>query len=381
MARMIYADNAATTQLDNDALAAMLPFLQGEYANASEPYSFARTTKSAISEARAVIASCINAEPEEIFFTSGGTESDNWAIKGTMLEHGDCRALITSQIEHHAILHSAEAIERLGYPVAYLPVDYYGTVLPEFLSSLISTSTKLVSVMFSNNEVGTIQPIKALAEIAHAHGALFHTDAVQAVGHVSIDVKELGVDMLSASAHKFNGPKGIGFLYIKKGTPIHPFNDGGAQENGMRAGTENVASIVGMATALKKNCSEIDQTSAALYKLEERLLSRLESAGVDFRRNGANNHAPGNISLSFKNASGEALLHRLDLKKICVSTGSACDSKNTQISHVLRAMQLPDEYARGTIRVSLGRNSTHDDINEIAEALISIVNNIRSKKS
>lgn len=168
---------------------------------------------------------------------------------------------------------------------------------------------------------------------------------------------------------------------IKKGTPIHPFNDGGAQENGMRAGTENVASIVGMATALKKNCSEIDQTSAALYKLEERLLSRLESAGVDFRRNGANNHAPGNISLSFKNASGEALLHRLDLKKICVSTGSACDSKNTQISHVLRAMQLPDEYARGTIRVSLGRNSTHDDINEIAEALISIVNNIRSKKS
>lgn len=379
MARMIYADNAATTQLDSDALAAMLPFLQGEYANASEPYSFARTTKSALAEARAVIASCINAEPEEIFFTSGGTESDNWALKGTMLERGCCRALITSQIEHHAVLHSAEAIERLGYPVAYLPVDNNGTVLPDFLSSLISTSTKLVSVMLSNNEVGTIQPIKDLAEIAHEHGALFHTDAVQAVGHVSLDVKELGVDMLSASAHKFNGPKGIGFLYIKKGTPIRPFNDGGAQENGMRAGTENVASIVGMATALKKSCDEIEVVSSLLKKMEDALLSKLVREGIDFCRNGGVNHTPGNISLSFKNAGGETLLHRLDLKKICVSTGSACDSKNTQISHVLRAMQLPEEYARGTIRISLGKNNTLEDANDIAEAIISILSSICPK--
>lgn len=376
---MIYADNAATTPLDADAFAAMLPYLQSEYANASEPYSFARTAKAALRASRETIAACINADPEEIFFTSGGTESDNWALKGTMLVYGDHRALITSQIEHHAVLHSAEAIERMGYPVAYLPVDRKAVVSPETLSGIISDSTKLVSVMLSNNEVGTIQPIKELAAIAHKHGALFHTDAVQALGHIPVDVKELGIDMLSASAHKFNGPKGIGFLYIKKGTPILPFNDGGAQESGRRAGTENVAAIVGMAAALKKSCAEIETYSSLMGNLESTLLTKLDEAGIDYRRNGGQAHVPGNISLSFNGVSGETLLHRLDLKHICVSTGSACDSKNTQISHVLLAMQLPEDYALGTIRVSFGKNNTLEDACEIANAIVSIMASISKR--
>ena len=370
---MIYADNAATTRLAPEALDAMMPYLQDKYGNASQPYSFSRTAKKALKQARETIAACINAEPEEIYFTSGGTESDNWAIKGTMFVYGDQRALVTSQIEHHAILNSAAAVERMGYPVAYLPVDSTGTILPEVLSSFITEQTKLVSVMFSNNEVGTIEPIKELAKIAHKNGALFHTDAVQAVGHVGINVKALDIDLLSASAHKFNGPKGIGFLYIKSGTQLNPFNDGGAQEFGQRAGTENVAAIVGMAEALKKNCAEIAQNSAYLYELEQALISKLRAANLDFIRNGAQDHIPGKISLSFRNSSGEMLLHRLDLKGICVSTGSACDSKNTQISHVLQAMNVPKDYAEGTIRISLSKQNTLEEINTIATALTNIL--------
>ena len=226
---MIYADNAATTKLDKDALEAMIPWLQDEYGNASQPYSFSRKPKKARAEARALIASCIGAQPEEIFFTSGGTESDNWAIKG-LLQYGDFRDTITSQIEHHAILQACQAIERLGYPVTYLPVNQQGGVTSEALSRIITDNTKLVSVMMANNEIGTVEPIEELASIAHAHGALIHTDAVQAVGHIPIDVNALGVDLLSASAHKFNGPKGIGFLYIRSCTSIHPYADGGAEE-------------------------------------------------------------------------------------------------------------------------------------------------------
>ncbi len=370
---MIYADNAATTQLDTNVLVAMMPYLQTEYGNASEPYSFSRSAKEALKEARATIAACINAEPEEIFFTSGGTESDNWALKGTMFEYGDNRALITSQIEHHAILHSAAAIERMGFPVIYLPVDSTGTVTPEIFSSYITSTTKLVSVMLANNEIGTIQPIQQLAAIAHDYGALFHTDAVQAVGHIPLNVKELGVDMLSASAHKFNGPKGIGFLYIKQGTSLYPYVDGGAQEFGMRAGTENIASIVGMAAALKNNCDDILAFIQKITKLEKALLDKLSETGLDFCRNGSSNRVPGNVSLSFKGTEGEILFHRLDLQKICVSTGSACDSKNTQISHVLQAIHLPEEYARGTIRVSFGKYNTVEDAISIANAITSIL--------
>ena len=370
---MIYADNAATTKLYIGAFEAMKPFLLEQYANASQPYSFSRAAKKALKQARETIAACINAESEEIFFTSGGSESDNWALEGIMYEFGDQRALVTSQIEHHAILRTAAAIEKMGYPVAYLPATKDGIITPEALKAIISSNTKLVSIMLANNEIGSIQPIKQLASIAHQHGALFHTDAVQAVGHLRIDVKELGVDMLSASAHKFNGPKGVGFLYIKKGTPIHSFVNGGGQESGYRAGTENIASIVGMATALRVNCELLDSSEKQLRQLEKKLISTLTAAKLNFIRNGSNDHLPGNMSLSFYNASGEMLLHRLDLKGICVSTGSACDSKNTQISHVLRAIGLPEDYAMGTIRVSLGKDNTESEVTQIADALIAIL--------
>ena len=374
MKQFIYADNAATTKLDIDAFEAMKPFLLDEYGNASQPYSFARKPKRALKEARATIAQCINAEPEEIFFTSGGTESDNWAIKGIAFATSDKRAIITSHIEHHAVLRACEDIEKLGYPVAYLPVTEEGVVTTEALNSVITPNTCLVSIMFANNEIGTIEPIKELCEIAHRNGALFHTDAVQAVGHVQIDVKGLGVDMLSASAHKFNGPKGIGFLYVKKGTPICSYASGGAQEFGMRAGTENIASIVGMAVALKKNCDHLADNIRHIENIESSLMEKLSSSGLDFVRNGDQYHIPGNISLSFKNANGEALLHRLDLKGICVSTGAACDNIDTQTSHVLNAIGLKQEYAQGTIRVSLGINNNNTETDVIVSALCSVLN-------
>ena len=374
MKNTIYADNAATTKLDNDAFEAMKPYFTAEYGNASQVYSFSRLPKKAIQHARDTIASCINAEPDEIFFTSCGTESDNWALKSTMVVPNDFRTLITSQVEHHAILHSAATIEKLGYPVKYLPVDESCVVQPVFLdNSLKNANTKLVSVMLANNEVGTVQPVETLAKITHEHNALFHTDAVQAVGHLAIDVKKLGVDMLSSSAHKFNGPKGIGFLYIKRGVCLSSFMDGGAQEFGRRAGTENVASIVGMAVALDKNCKKIRDHSEYLLSLERILLGELHKGKLDFIRNGAINHIPGNVSLSFKDSDGEMLLHRLDLKGICVSTGSACNSKETQISHVLQAMRVPVNYARGTIRISLGKDNTQEEVETIATELKKIL--------
>ena len=366
---MIYADNAATTKLDIDAFEAMKPYLLDEYGNASQPYSFVRTTKRALKQARTVIAQCINAAPEEIYFTSGGTESDNWVIKGVAFAETEKRTIITSQIEHHAILRACESIEKLGYPITYLPANREGVVTTESLESVITSATSLVSIMFANNEIGTIQPIKKLCEIAHENGALFHTDAVQAVGHIKIDVKELGVDFLSASAHKFNGPKGIGFLYIKKGSKIAPLLNGGAQEFQMRAGTENVASIVGMAVALEKNCKNLQKNQEHLRILEKKFIDELNIQGIHFVRNGANERIPGNINLSFKNADGEALLHLLDLRGIAVSTGSACDSVHTQISHVLKAIALDESFAKGTIRISLGVNNNIEEIPLMVDAI------------
>lgn len=373
MKRFIYADNAATTQLDMDAFEAMKPYLLGEYGNASQPYSFARTAKKALKNSRETIAQCIGAEPEEIFFTSGGTESNNWAIKGTAFSVSTKHAFMTSVIEHHAILRPCADIESMGYPVSYLPVDCTGTVDVRTLSEYINSDTRLVSIMTANNEIGSIQDISALAAIAHSCGAIFHTDAVQAVGHIEIDVNLLGVDMLSASAHKFNGPKGIGFLYVRKGTPLIPYASGGGQEHHMRAGTENVASIVGMATALKKNVAAMKDTASHLVLLENRLLEGLSNANIRFSRNGSEVHIPGNLSLSFPGYSGEALLHRLDLMGICVSTGSACNSAETQVSHVLKAIGLDKEKAKGTIRLSFGRNNSQNDIDVIIGALRKIL--------
>lgn len=375
MKRMIYADNAATTKLDIDAFEAMRPYLLDEYGNASQSYSFSRAPKNALKEAHQLIGSCINATSEEIYFTSGGTESDNWAIKGVAFASNQKKATITSSFEHHAVLRSCESIERLGYPVAYLAPNQQGVITTEELSSIITPLTGLVSIMMSNNEIGTIQPIRELAELAHKNGAIFHTDAVQSVGHIPVDVQALGVDLLSASAHKFNGPKGVGFLYIKNGTKIGSYMSGGAQESNHRAGTENIAAIVGMAVALKKNCDNLHRNMTRVKSLEDALLSALTANKVTFARNGSGNMVPGNISLSFPGFEGESLLHRMDLMGIQVSTGSACDSINTQISHVLQAIRVNPEVAKGTIRISLGKDNTEEDIQAIADALAKITKN------
>lgn len=373
MGKFIYADNAATTKLDSDAFEAMKPWLLEEYGNASQPYSFSRRPKEALKKARQTVAKCINASPEEIFFTSGGTESDNWAIKGVAFSNYNHRATITSAFEHHAVLHSCESIERLGCPVAYMWPSKSGTITPEILGRYITDETLLVSVMFANNELGSVQPIKQLCDIAHSQNALFHTDAVQAVGHVEIDVNHLGVDMLSASAHKFNGPKGIGFLYIRNGVSLLPYADGGAQEFGFRAGTENVASIIGMSVALEKNCNALTTNQAHIRALERLLLGKMEEYGIPYVRNGGEETLPGIISLSFDGKDGEAILHRMDLMGICISTGSACDSRNTEISHVLQALRIPDRLAKGTIRISLSKDNTEEDIIAIASALKKIL--------
>lgn len=364
---MIYADNAATTQLDRDAFEAMHSFLCESYGNASQPYSFAMAGKKALKEARRKIACCIGAEPEEIFFTSGGTESNNWVIK-TM--PGD---VITSAIEHHAILNPCRSLQKQKRKVEYVPVSKEGEVDLDFLERHITGSTKLVSIMYANNEIGSIQPVKKITEIAHKCDCLCHTDAVQAVGHVNINVHDLNVDFLSASAHKFNGPKGIGFLYIKKGVNLEPYLEGGSQEGGLRAGTENVAYIVAMATALEKNCRLINENATYINGLESTLVDRLRDAGIQFLRNGSANRIPGNVSLSFPNIEGEMLLHRMDLQGICISTGSACDSVNTQVSHVIKAIRVPKEYAQGTIRISFGKNNTKDEVESVANSLISIL--------
>jgi len=372
----IYADNAATTKLDIDAFEAMKPFMLECYANASQPYSFSQKAKRALKDARKTIAECINAEPEEIIFTSGGTESDNWAIKNFTVQ-SDIRHIITSSIEHHAILNACNNSSPYSDCV-FLSVNKEGFVSPLELQNLLNSPRKavsscestLVSVMHANNEIGTIQPIKELARIAHANGALFHTDAVQAVGHILIDVKDLNVDMLSASAHKFNGPKGIGFLY-NKNKMLSPLHNGGSQEFGMRAGTENIPAIVGMAVALKKNVAKIEQHTEHLQKLTELFLSELHKAEINFILNGhPTNRLPGNINISIKGRSGEGLMHLLDLKGICISTGSACDSINQKLSHVIKAINLPDEYAKGTIRVTFGKNNTEQDAIDVASAII-----------
>lgn len=367
---MIYADNAATTKLDKDAFEAMSPFLLEEYGNASQQYSFSRNVKKALSDARILIAECIGADPEEIFFTSCGTESDNWAIK---IGARRGKHIVTTAVEHHAVLNSCVTMEKQGKIVTYLPVSKTGEVDPKILETSILDDTGIVSIMYVNNEIGTVQPISELAKIVHKKNVLFHTDAVQAVGHIRMDVHSDGIDLLSASAHKFNGPKGIGFTYIRKGIIIDSFIDGGAQERGLRAGTENVASIVAMSIALKNNCEEIERNKKHLLELERVMLDRLFRARIDYIRNGSLNRIPGNVNLSFRNVEGEMLMHRLDLQGICISTGSACDSQNTQLSHVIKAIAVPEEYAKGTIRISFGKYNTADEAEKIALALIKIL--------
>ena len=373
MERLVYADNAATTKMDRAAWEAMEPWLLDEYGNASQPYAFSRKPKKALADARATIADCIGAHPEEIFFTSGGTESDNWVIKSSALYSGGNKTTLTSTFEHHAVLRSCAAIQRMGYPVTYVSPSHEGYLTPDRLERSITDQTGLVSVMLVNNEIGTVQPIGDLCKVAHSHGALFHTDAVQAVGHIAVDVSKLGVDFLSASAHKFHGPKGVGFLYIRKGGKLLPYADGGAQEQGLRAGTENVASIVGMAAALRENCHGLAENQRHILRLEQQLIQRLRASGSPYVQNGGDARLPGLLSLSFPGKDGEAILHRMDLMGICVSTGSACNGTSRGISHVLQAIGLDEEHAAGTIRISLGKNNTEQDVERIASALNKIV--------
>ncbi len=368
---MINADHAATTRLSDHALQAMLPWLQEDYGNPSQIYSFARKPRKAITAARETIAQCINAKPEEIFFTSGGTESDNWAIKGYTATQKASKALLASAIEHHAVLHACQAVQRFRH-VFYLSPDSQGVIPPAVLNAAMFEDVGMVSVMLANNELGTIQPIRALADIAHRSGAVFHTDAVQAVGHIPVDVESLGVDLLSASAHKFNGPKGVGFLYIRSGTPIARHEDGGSQESGMRAGTENVAGIVGMATALADHCRLLKEEQMILRNLTALLLDSIKD--IQFIQHGRDAAClPGVLSLSFPGFEGEAILHCLDLMGILVSTGSACDSRRTVRSHVLKAIGCTDEDADGTIRISLGLDNSPEDIRAISNALHRII--------
>lgn len=369
--RFVYADNAATSPLSEKALEAMLPFMRNNYANASQPYSYSREAKRALKQAREIIASCIGASPDEVYFTSGGSESNNWVIRGAIDFGID---IITSEIEHHSILRPVEYSASKGNSVGYIPVSDTGIVgLPD-LFARIANPGSLISIMLANNEIGTIQHIADLARLTHDYNGIFHTDAVQALGHIVVNVRDLGVDMLSGSAHKFNGPKGIGFLYIRKGMSWPSLIKGGAQERMLRAGTENIASIVGMATALEENVGSLEGNMTSLVELERHFLYELTTQGVQFHRNGDSNHIPGNISLSFRGVDGEMLLHRLDLKGIMVSTGSACDSKETQISHVLKAIGLSDELGKGTIRVSFGKHNSKADVEYLAKELAQIIN-------
>lgn len=368
---MIYVDNAATTKMDDVVFAGMLPYIKDYYGNASSQHSFGQLTRKVIAQARHEFALALNANDNEIFFTSCGSESDNWAIKGVAqaLRHKG-NHIITTSIEHPAILNACKTIEKIGLKVTYLPVDKYGMVSPYDVQASLRPNTILISIMYANNEVGTLQPIKEIGLIAKKNKISFHTDAVQAVGHVNIDVIDLNVDLLSASAHKFNGPKGVGILYIKDGTPIVPLVDGGHQEKGQRAGTENVAGIVGAGIAIKNNLTDIERNTSKLKMLSSRTVTKLCSRLPNIKINGhETKRLPGIINISIPKIEGESMMHILDMKGICISTGSACTSGEMSTSHVLQAMSLNQEDAKSAIRISFGKYNEPEDVDKIVDAI------------
>ena len=377
---MLYLDYAATTPLHPDVLSAMMPFLTENYGNPSGVHKQARVAKNAIEEAREGIANILGAEKSEIFFTSGGTEAANWAIFGAANANKAERAhIITSQIEHHGVLDAFYELQNQGFYLNMLPVDREGTVSAKNLQEAITPETRLVSIMLANNEVGTIEPIKELVEVTKGHNICFHTDAVQAVGHIPVDVKDLGVDLLSFSAHKFYGPKGVGGLYIKKGTKIHQQMFGGGQEKNKRAGTENVAGIVGMYEALKLSSSKMAEEKARLENLRDKLIYEILTNISHTHLNGAagDKRLPGNVHISFDFIEGESLLLHLDLQGVYASTGSACSSGSLEPSHMLMAMGLSHEEANGAIRFSLGLGSTEEDIIKLMPVLVTAVEKLR----
>jgi cysteine desulfurase len=378
---MIYLDNAATTKTAPEVVEAMLPYFTENYGNASSIYKLGSASKQAVMDARETIAQTLGAEPSEIYFTAGGSESDNWALKATFEAYSNKgKHIITSKIEHHAILHTCEYLEKQrGAEITYLDVDENGVVDLEQLKAAIRPDTILISIMYANNEIGTIQPIREIGEIAAEHGILFHTDAVQAYGQVPIDVNELHIDMLSASGHKLNGPKGIGFLYINKKVKIRSFVHGGQQERGRRAGTENVPGIVGLAAAAKRAFRIMDEKSKKEIELRDYMIGRVLKEIPHVRLNGhPTKRLPNNINFSFEFIEGESMLIMLDMKDICASSGSACTSGSLDPSHVLLAIGLPHEKAHGSLRLTLSEENTKEEMDFVADELKKIVDRLRS---
>ncbi|MCI8769997.1 MAG: cysteine desulfurase NifS [Lachnospiraceae bacterium] len=380
MEKLIYLDNAATTALKPEVLEEMMPYLRENYSNPSSIYSFAQEANRAVNNARSTIAEILGAKEREIYFTSGGSESDNWAIKGTadlLKEKG--KHIITSKIEHHAVLHTCEYLERQGYEVTYLDVDENGIVPPESVEKAIRPDTILISIMFANNEIGTIEPIKEIGEIASRHGVLFHTDAVQAFGHVPVLVDELHIDMLSASAHKFHGPKGIGFLYLRDSAKLNALIHGGAQERSRRAGTHNVPGIVGMAAAARIAVEEMEKNIQKEEEVRDYAIDRILKEVPYARLNGdRENRLPNNINICFRFIEGESMLIMLDQKGICASSGSACTSGSLDPSHVLLAIGLPHEIAHGSLRLTLSAETTKEDMDYVIDHIKTTIERLRS---
>lgn len=375
----IYLDNAATTPVSKKVLDKMLPYFTEHFGNASSIYETGREARKAVDTARRQAAAAINAKPQEIYFSAGGSESDNWAIKGAAFaRRKKGNHIITTSVEHHAVLHTCQWLERQGFEVSYLPVDEYGRVSARQVEEAITDQTILITIMAANNEIGTLMPIKQIAQVAKAHGILMHTDAVQAMGVVPIDVEEWGVDMLSLSAHKFHGPKGVGLLYIRTGVRIDPLISGGAQERGKRAGTENLPAIVGMGEAMEIAAANCEKNAEKLTRLRDDMIKRLQEAIPDIRLNGhPTDRLPGNVNISVRYIEGEALLLRLDLAGIAASSGSACTSGSLDPSHVLLAIGLPHEIAHGSLRFSLSEDSTQADVDEVIRVLPAIVKTLR----
>ena len=380
MNKKIYLDNAATTKVRPEVVDAMLPYFTEKFGNPSSVYEFASQNKSAVDEARDVIAKSLGTDGKDIYFTAGGTESDNWALKATAEAYKDKgNHIITSKIEHHAILHTCEYLEKNGFEVTYVDVDENGIIKVEELKKAIRPTTILISVMFANNEIGSIQPIKEIGAIAKEHGILFHTDAVQAYGQVPIDVNEMNIDMLSASGHKLNGPKGIGFLYIRKGLKLRSFVHGGAQERRRRAGTENVPAIIGFGKAAEIAMETMEERTSYEMKLRDMLIDRVLREVPYVRLNGdRHKRLPNNANFSFQFIEGESLLIMLDMQDICASSGSACTSGSLDPSHVLLAIGLPHEIAHGSLRLTLSHETTEEEINYTVEKVKEIVAKLRS---
>lgn len=376
---MIYLDNAATTKTAPEVVDAMLPYFSEYYGNASTIYSLGAESKKAMDHARQTIADSLGAKPEEIYFTAGGSESDNWALKATAEAYASKgKHIITTKIEHHAILHTCEYLEKRGFEITYLNVDRDGLISLDELKAAIRPDTILISVMFANNEIGTIEPIAEIGEIAKEHGVLFHTDAVQAYAQVPINVDEMHIDMLSASGHKLNGPKGIGFLYIRKGVKIRSFVHGGAQERSRRAGTENIPGIVGLGAAVERAMRIMDSKTQREIELRDYLIGRLENEIPHCWLNGhRTKRLPNNINFSFLFIEGESMLIMLDMKGICASSGSACTSGSLDPSHVLLAIGLKHEEAHGSLRLTLSEDSTKEEMDIVAEEVKRIVQRLR----